>query len=154
MFSNTNFPLVSIIMIVQKNALSFALKKNGLWKKCWVSILHSSSVLELIIIDFLHGTRTEVGWECVGWITRQQTKALIRHISFRLCSCSMTKGSCLNCEAILIFEFQQSSSICLLEDWIFFLYFLNFHILDSTVCKCMVIRQFFSNFLEEILAIN
>lgn len=59
-FSNTNFPLVPIIMIVQKNTLSFAIK-NGLRKKCRVSILHSSSVLELIIIDFSHGTRTEVG---------------------------------------------------------------------------------------------
>lgn len=27
-FSNTNFPLVSIIMIVQKNTLSFAIKKR------------------------------------------------------------------------------------------------------------------------------
>lgn len=32
MFSNTNFPLVSIIMIVQKNTLSFAIKKTGYGK--------------------------------------------------------------------------------------------------------------------------
>lgn len=131
-FSNTNFPLVSIIMIVQKNTLSFAIK-NGLWKKCWVSILYSSSVLELIIIDFLHGTRTEVGWGCVGWITGQQTKALIRHISFRLCSYFVTKGSCLNCEVILIVEFQHSSSLCLLKDCKFLLWSKDFRVCGNNI---------------------
>lgn len=131
-FSNTNFPLVSIIMTVQKNTLSSAIK-NGLRKKCRVSILHSSSILELIIIDFLHGTRTEVGWGCVGWITGQQTKALIRHISFRLCSCSVTRGSCLNCEVILIVEFQHSSSLCLLEDRKFSLWSRDFRVRGNKV---------------------